>query len=181
MSKMHKTLKNTIHGFRQAASFARVLVYLVAAIVPVIAGKCWETIPEIQDKVACSCTGIFQCTSNGNGILRYNVCNDTGGIRPGRTKKDYKPTEAGYEWVCAAAMRPGVMLCVLPCAGCPACFLAGPLSLPCFKVCAGACGTTLFACGFTDMACSITVCNAGTTKKVYLPSCVLDGDRCGGH
>lgn len=142
---MHKTLKNTIHGFRQAASFARVLVYLVAAIVPVIAGECWESIPEIQDKVACSCTGIFQCTSNGNGILRYNVCNDTGGIRPGRTKKDYKPTEAGYEWVCAAAMRPGVMLCVLPCAGCPACFLAGPLSLPCFKVCAGACGTTLFA------------------------------------
>lgn len=72
------------------------LVYLVAAILPVVAGECWESVAEIQDKVECSCTGVFQCTSNGNGILRYDVCNDTGGVRPGRTKKYCKPTEAGY-------------------------------------------------------------------------------------
>lgn len=34
-------------------------------------------------------------------------------------------------------------------------------------------------CGLTDMAYSITVCNVGTAKKVFLPSCKLDVDLCG--
>jgi hypothetical protein len=145
------------------------------------AKDCWEITPETQPLVNCACRGIFQCTPKGNSVLRYDVCNNNFGTRSGRKSKDpLAVTVAGTEWDCVATPNIKALWCIAPCAAASACLLVPtPFNIPCLKGAFAGCTSVLAACGFTDIACSVTDCQPTNIKPVVLPTCKLLGPMCG--